>query len=698
MVTFVRNKFIMKCPYYKKITISSRIILLYFFGVCSFVNSQTFTSSNLPIVVITTDIDPNTNKNRDIVDEYRVYANMKIIKRPDVSINYLSDRNNSQYLNYDGKIDIEIRGSSSQVLEKKPYGFSTLLEDNTNNNVSLLDMPKENDWILNSLAFEPSLIRDYLSYNLSRQMGNYATRTAYCEVIINNKYQGLYLLQEKIKADSNRVNILKITTSDNVFPNISGGYITKADKTTSGDPVAWSMSSYAGSCDYIHHFPKPEEITANQNDFIKTQFSNLSSTSRSNNISLNSGFPSVIDIPSFIDFMISNELASNADGYQFSTFFHKDRNGKLRAGPIWDFNLTYGNDLFEWGYDRSKTDLWQFSNGDNEGSKFWTDLFNNPTYKCYLSKRWNELSRTGQPMNYTTLDEFINKTINQIKDAIVRENQKWGNIPNHSLEIANLKSFLFKRISWMTSSLGSFSSCNTLSIPKLVINKINYHPLESNNFPESNDIEFIEIVNTGTTSVNLTGYYFKELGLTYIFPSNSTIPANKSIYLASNSTVFKAKYGITAFGQFTRNLSNSSQKLVLVDGFGNVIDSVEYFDKSPWPDADGNGNYLQLINTTLDNSLSSSWVAANNETLLNTSFIDNEDVSIYPNPTSHVVTIQSKYQISKINVFDVLGTLILSANSNSNSFSIDFSSYSKGIYFVTILDEFGLRTKKIVKQ
>ena len=668
-------------------------MITFYFG-----NSQTFTSSNLPIIVITTDIDPNTNKNRDIVDDYRVYANMKIIKRPDGSINFLSDRNRSQFLNYDGKIDIEIRGSSSQALEKKPYGFSTLLQDNTNNNVSLLDMPKENDWILNSLAFDPSLIRDYLSYNLSRQMGNYATRTVYCEVVINNKYQGLYLLQEKIKVDSNRVNILEMATTDDALPKISGGYITKADKTTSGDPVAWTMSSYAGSCDYIHHFPKPEQITFEQNDYIKSQFSNLSATSRSNNTSLNSGFPSVIDIPSFIDFMISNELASNADGYQFSTFFHKDRNGKLRAGPIWDFNLTYGNDLFDWGFDRSKTDIWQFSNGDNEGSKFWTDLFNSSTYKCYLAKRWNNLIQTGQPLNYFSIVEFIDLTVSQIKDAIVRENQKWGTIPNHSLETKSLKSFLSERISWMTTSLGSFSNCNSVSIPKLVINKINYHPLESNDFPESNDLEFIEIKNTGTTTINLTGYYFKELGLTYVFPSNSTILSNKSIYLASNSTVFKEKYGITAFGQFTRNLSNSSQKLVLVDRFGNVIDYVEYLDKSPWPDADGNGNYLQLINTTLDNSLASSWVAANNETLLNTSFIDNEDVSIYPNPTSDVVTIQSKNQISKINVFDVLGSLILSANSNSNSFSIDFSSYSKGIYFVTILDEFGLRTKKIVKQ
>ncbi|MFC6878050.1 CotH kinase family protein [Flavobacterium myungsuense] len=660
--------------------------------------SQALTSSNLPIVIISTEVDPITNQNTEIIDEFRVTANMKIIKRPDGTTNYLTDSNITPYLNYDGKIDIEIRGSSSQGLPKKPYGFSTLLEDNSNNNVSLLDMPKENDWVLNSLAYDPSLIRDYLSYNLSRQMGNYAPRTAYCEVIINNKYQGLYLLQEKIKADSNRVNILKMTTTDNTLPNISGGYITKADKTTGDDPVAWTMPSYSWPPNFIHDLPNPAEVTTQQNDYIKGQFFSLASTSKANNSSFSNGYPSFIDVPSFIDFMISNELASNPDGYQFSTYFHKERNGKLRAGPIWDFNLTYGNDLFDSGYDRSKTDVWQFSDGENDGAKFWTDLYNNATFKCYLSRRWNQLLESGQPLNYAILVQFIDKTVNIISEALVRENEKWGRIPDHSIEISNLKAFLSTRISWMTNRLGSFSNCNSIVTPSLVINKINYNPLKSTDFPESNDLEFIEIKNTGTTTINLTGYYFKELGLTYIFPPNSTISSNKSIYLASNSTVFKEKYGITAFGQFTRNLSNSSQKLVLVDGFGNVIDYVEYFDKSPWPDADGSGNYLQLINTTLDNSLASSWVAANNETLLNTSFIDNEDVSIYPNPTSHIVTIRSKNQISKINVFDVLGSIILSANSNSYSFSIDFSSYSKGIYFVTILDEFGLRTKKIVKQ
>jgi hypothetical protein len=65
-------------------------------------------------------------------------------------------------------------------------------------------------------------------------------------VVINGDYHGLYLLQEKIKAGSNRVNILKIATTDNSGESLTGGYITKADKTTGGDPVAWSTIAYNG--------------------------------------------------------------------------------------------------------------------------------------------------------------------------------------------------------------------------------------------------------------------------------------------------------------------------------------------------------------------------------------------------------------------------------------------------------------------
>jgi hypothetical protein len=681
--------------------ISLAILLFYSSSVCS----QTFTDSNLPIVIITTDLDVN-NQPLEILDEPKILSSMKIIKRPDGSRNYLSDANTTAFLSYNGRIGIEIRGSSSQVLPKKGYGLTTLKADNaSNNNVSLLGMPSENDWILNGIAFDPSLIRDYLSYNLSRQIGEYATRTAYCELVINGEYRGLYILQEKVKAGTTRVNVLKIAAADITTPNITGGYITKADKDTGGDPIAWTMSSYAGWTNFIHELPKPAAVTAAQNTYIYNQFLNLEATTQVNNVNLISGYPSVIDIPSFVDFMLINELASNADGYQFSTYFHKDRAGKLRAGPIWDFNLTYGNDLFlMWGgFDRSHYDVWQFSNGDNEGAKFWMDLYNNPTYKCYLSKRWNELTQPGQPLNYNSLVQYIDETVTLISEAKVREEQKWTTdvypaVHFSPTEISDMKIWLSNRISWMTSNLGSYTGCSNVVIPALVINKINYNPLGATP-AESDSLEFVEIKNTSNTTVNLTGVYFKELGLSYQFPAYSSVIAGGSIFLASNSTAFQTKYGIPAFGQFTRNLTNSSQKIVLADGFGNTIDSVEYFDASPWPiAADGVGSYLQLISTTLDNNLASSWIASSNNSLLTTSFDETSIISIYPNPVTRFLNIRSIEPMSGIKIFDVSGKLIFDLKQKSKEIQTDWSKYPNGFYFVTIYDETDFITKKIIKE
>jgi hypothetical protein len=685
---------------FTKLFISSNILLGFVLFFSFSVFAQTFTDSNLPIVIIVTDNNPITNLPLEILDDPKILATMKIIKRPDGGRNYLSDINTTTYLNYSGRIGIEIRGSTSQDLPKKAYSMTTLKADNiSNNNVSILGMPSENDWILNGLAFDPSLIRDYLSYNLSRQIGNYASRTEYCEVVLNGNYIGLYIMQEKIKAGSDRVNVLKIGTSDSSSLNVTGGYITKADKTTGGDPVAWTMPTYVASVDFIHELPKPEAVLPVQTTYIYDQFLQLASTSNANATSVINGYPSVIDVPSFVDFMLINELASNADAYQFSTYFHKDRNGKLRAGPIWDFNLTYGNDLFLWGFDRSKTDIWQFSNGDNEGAKFWTDLFNNPLYKCYFAKRWNQLTQTGQALNYSSMLQFIDTTLNYISEAKVREHQKWGTVTNQDTEITNLKAFLSNRISWITTNLGSYSACNSVVIPALVINKINYNPKISTGFTVSNDLEFIEIKNTGATTVNLNGFYLRELGVSYQFPVDSKVLANESIFLASNPTTFKAKYGITAFDQFTRNLSNSSQKLVLADGFGNTIDSVEYFDTSPWPlDADGMGSYLQLIDPTLDNSLASSWIASSSLTLSTPSYIETSTISIYPNPVDTVLNVRAEKPIKGIKVFNVSGHLLNEVTPKSDLISLDFSSYSKGQYFMIIYDENSFTTTKIIKQ
>lgn len=640
--------------------------------------AQTFSSSNLPVVLITTDINPSTGRAYVIVDEPKVPATLKIIYRPDGSRNFLTDQHTAEYLNYNGKITIEIRGSSSQALPKKPYGFTTVTANGSNNNVSLLGMPKENDWILNSLAFDPALMRDYLAYELSRRMGNYSPRGQYCEVMINGEYRGLYLLLEKIKTDENRVNITKITTTDNSGEMVTGGYITKSDKTTGGDPVAWSI----GNAAFIHHSPKPEEVSSQQNSYIRKVFTDLNTAATNKNNALTNGIPSYIDIPSFVDFMLMNELFSNPDGYQFSTFFHKDRNGKLRAGPIWDFNLTLGNDLFQWGYDRSKTNLHQFENF-NVGAPFWRNLYYNSTFKCYLAKRWAELSAPGQALNYQEMVKLIDQTATLISETVPREQTKWNTVASHAINIADIKTWLQARISWMTQQYGSYSACANVTVPQLVISKINYNPQPTASIA-ADSLEFIEITNAGSQVANLTGLYFREPGLTYQFPANKTMTVGQRIFLASNARMFELHYGFKPFGQYSRKLGNDTENLVLADGFGNVINRVEYRDTDPWPkEADGKGSYLELIDLYANNNDPANWRASNGM-LVGLETLSADVINIFPVPASTYITVSAGLlTVNSYSITDLTGRTLMSGTMPYDNI-IHINELNPNIYLIRL--------------
>lgn len=654
--------------------------------------AQEFTDSNLPIVIINPGV-------AQIVDNPRIIATMKIIDRGNGERNYLTDENNPEFLNYNGKIEIELRGSSTQTRPKKQYGFSTLMDDNkTNNNVSLLGLPAEHDWTLNGMVFDPSLMRDYLSYNLSRQIGEYASRTAYCELVINGTYKGLYLLQEKIKVDDNRVDISDISKTDNTLPNISGGYIIKADKTTGGDPIAWTMfSSFGASIGYIHEQPEPDEITVAQSTYIRTQFQMFETSAYFGISSELREISSYIDIPSFIDYMLISELASNADAYMFSTFFHKDRNGKLRAGPVWDFDLTYGNDIFIWGFNRSKTNVWQFSNGDNEGSRFWRDIFRNELFNCLMSKRWNELSKPGQPFNISSIELFIDQTKDKISEAAIRDNALWSSVGNLQEQVNKIKTFVSSRIDWMNFNLGNYSECSNMPVPPLVISKIMYHPEPSVAPLNVDDLEFIEITNKGEQDVSMEGIYFSGTGFVYQFPFYSTIKSNSSVILASNISAFRTMYGTDPYGQFTRHLSNKGQRIVLADCYGNVIDEVHYSDTIPWPDADGNGKYLKLNDPELDNSNPANWSASADILVSDRSVSIDNDLMVYPNPVIDLLRIVAPSEIKNVSLYNLHGHLLSEVYVNSISYEYDIQTLPAGIYIIKIRTSDKEYIRKIVK-
>jgi hypothetical protein len=108
---------------------------------------------------------------------------------------------------YNGQIGIEIGGAYSSTFLQKPYEIETRDETGNNRNASLLGIPSENDWVLTTNYNDKSFMRTSLAFDLFRRMGHYAPRAKLCEVIVNSKYRGVYILSETIKQDKNRVDI-----------------------------------------------------------------------------------------------------------------------------------------------------------------------------------------------------------------------------------------------------------------------------------------------------------------------------------------------------------------------------------------------------------------------------------------------------------------------------------------------------------
>jgi len=338
-------------------------------------------------------IEVNTNGGT-IVDEPKISADITISE--------------ADVVTYDGNIGIEFRGATSQTFPKKSYGLETWDENNEDINVSLLGFPEEEDWILYGPYSDKSLMRNILIYDLSRDIDMYASRSKFVELTINNEYQGVYVFMEKLKRDSQRIDINKLNDDENSGEDLTGGYILKIDKTAGSNlgegyndlnsftsPHAPLNASVGQEINFLYEYPDAEDITTEQKDYISSyvaDFENaLASTDFMDPVL---GYKAFIDVPSFIDFFLLNEISNNVDGYRLSTFMHKDKNEKLKMGPIWDFNLAFGNANYCGG---GNTNVWAYKfnercSGDFWLIPFWWDkLLQDPVFVAELKARWNVL-------------------------------------------------------------------------------------------------------------------------------------------------------------------------------------------------------------------------------------------------------------------------------------------------------------------
>jgi|WetSurSiteA1Bulk_404760.scaffolds.fasta_scaffold00381_12 hypothetical protein len=418
-----------------------------------------FSGSYLPLLVVETN-------GTDIPWENKLTVDLGIIDKGNGQTNTLLDERNV----FDGKAGIEIRGSSSTMFPKKNYGLETRDPAGSDSAVALLGMPAESDWILHGPYSDKSLMRNFLAYNLANAMGHYAPRTRFCEMFINGQYQGVYVLMEKIKRDSNRVDIAKLKTDDVMGDDLTGGYIVKIDRTNAGYTDGW-FSMYPGtgttgdSPFFAYHYPDRTEIVQVQKDYIRNRITAFETALYGNQYrDPVVGYRKYIDVDSFIDYFILVELSKNTDGYRLSTFMHKDRDDKdplIHMGPIWDYDLAFGNaDYLE----AFNTYGWNYTvPADGWGTPFWwSKLIADPYFANRLNCRWKSL-RQGILSN-ESLTGYIDAYALEIGEAADRNFVQWpihgtyvwpnvfvGN--TYAEDINFMKTWILGRFVWMDSHI-----------------------------------------------------------------------------------------------------------------------------------------------------------------------------------------------------------------------------------------------------
>jgi len=366
---------------------------------------------------------------------------------------------------------IHIRGQSSSNFEKAPYRLE--LWDNENNDAKykVLGLGKDGDWCLLSPYPDKSLIRNTLAYTFGEEMGLQAPGWRHVEVYLNtdnqplsaDDYQGVYLLVEKLEIQKNRLNITKLKPEDLTEPNISGGYLMQFNMMAAEQPLikgnGWSDLELTEPDDAL-----PQQIQWITNYIQKTH----NAIHSSNPSDPTTGYPAYIDVDSFVNYIIANELGRQPDSYMRSTRIYKDRDKKLMAGPLWDYDLAYDCYVGGFGFPGSSTSTiegWQFQPmmmGSSTCDWFYT-LMQDPSFQSKISARWQELRRG--PLSNENLSKRIKELSTPIANAAKRNFQKWNILGTSQVggfgtqvtqtweqQLTILENFLHKRAAWLDIS------------------------------------------------------------------------------------------------------------------------------------------------------------------------------------------------------------------------------------------------------
>lgn len=237
---------------------------------------------------------------------------------------------------------VNYRGNSSfSRFEKKSYRIKFFKNDKykRETEVKLCGMAENSEWVLNGPYLDMSLMRNKLSYDLGREIMNWAPNTHYCELFVNGEYQGLYLAIEPITNGEGRLNLSE-------YGLLAGNtaFIVKRDRVNTEKVEIATYGTTAGKTynALAITYPAAENLTGDQEKWITDRVSAFEKALYSEDFDQTHEYTKYIDVDEFVDYYILNEFALNYDAGNLSTYAYADLNGKI-APVVWDFNNGYNN-------------------------------------------------------------------------------------------------------------------------------------------------------------------------------------------------------------------------------------------------------------------------------------------------------------------------------------------------------------------
>lgn len=355
---------------------------------------------------------------------------------------------------WSGWVEISQRGNTSRQFPKRSYTIKLTGSDGRPRPVALGGMPADSDWVLYAPYFDRTLLRDVLAYDLSNRIGRYAPRTRFVEVFVaertrkieNPNYLGVYVLTEKIKLSQHRV-ALSVPGANVSQPDSPPGFLFKMDHV---DPDETGFRTSRGRR-FLYVRPRERDVTGEQSAWLIRQLDQFERALYGREFTNPmEGYARFLDVDSFIDYFWLVEMSKCVDGFRFSTYLTLQPGGKLKMGPIWDWDQSFGNANF---YDGDSPEGWYWPFIRDTEIDWFARLCKDPEFRRRYTARWFELRRgafaTAEIMNR------VDALVTSMGEARQRNSSRWPTRREHHDYVNQMKRWIQHRVDWIDQQLAA---------------------------------------------------------------------------------------------------------------------------------------------------------------------------------------------------------------------------------------------------